>query len=291
MKRNLFLLFILVVISSVNTLAQDVKCHYWFRAAHAMNWSDELVDDYEGVQRVTIKRYDVMDHFGEVVKDGDPYVAVFDFDDNGHLVKNSSYLNGTLAYVVVYKYDTEGRLVERGGYDENCYLDEKCIYGYDSAGRLLEKRWFDSEGAPGWRGRHLYEYDSAGNVAGVEHYDYDGVLYGTNRYAYDSEGKQIENVGYELDGSLSYKQTYKYDSEGFLIEEVCYNYDGTISEKMVYSYDSVGNMVEMVWNNRGVIETHRRKYDSRGNEVEILAYKTEGLIPFCLIEFEIVYSH
>jgi hypothetical protein len=35
-----------VVISSVNTLAQDVKCHYWFRAAHAMSWSDELVDDY-----------------------------------------------------------------------------------------------------------------------------------------------------------------------------------------------------------------------------------------------------
>ncbi len=292
MKRIYLILTAVVTMFTTASFAQAPACN-WFRAAHAGFWSNEHIDYYHNVESVVVRKYDVKDHFGELVKYGEPYVATYAFDERGRLVRNSTILEGIPSDVITYKYDQEGRLIVSKWYESTGKMQETYLYQYDSKGRMVEGCCYDSAGVLSFGSVFVHDDDN-GRVTREDYYPSGEQVELSGRFVkqYDSEGNLQESNYFESNGDLLFSTIYRYNSEGKLAEKIHYKPDGTVDEREFFEYDEAGNMTAFYcYDGKAVLkEKYVYKYDSRGNQVECIAYKTASLIPLDYVEIEIVYK-
>ena len=185
--------------------------------------------------------------FGNTYRDGELLCRyVYACDENGRIKSYDWYfpLDETTPDTVVYEYDQNGRIIKKSAYSAGV-LRTQSEFGYDSKGR--QNKW-DTE-----------SFNEYGNYVGVTSLQYDGYtatkVIRTNsdgsssvpfiaEQSFDEQYRLIEdNRYYAEDGVLFSKWTYQYDEYGNLIEEYHWQKSKGFDESSVaciYEYVQVG---------------------------------------------------
>ena len=245
----------------------------------------ELADD--GSEKVSKYKFNKKGDVSEVyVRNNngafDPSMK-YSYNEAGQKVYEVYYrANGTSGKQVYYLYNTAGKRLREAEYNMSGKLLSRVFYTYKE-GRVVEMIVHDF--VDNNKNSYPYEYNSTGRLT-VEmecSYHLDGVgsiIY--NGYKYDSNGNKISLESYICNDMEGFPTniSYQHDDKGRVVEEtmVVAPYD-FYQKKSVYKYDDQGKLIEekIVEEGRlveGTKNTLRRyKYDSLGNEIEVVEYR------------------
>jgi hypothetical protein len=191
-------------------------------------------------------------------------------------------------------YDLKAEAPERQGWEANTPLYGDVESVVRTQYKLEEK--FGEVVRGDIMGYGKYCFNKAGDVIEEAVYDpYNSLRDWKHIYKYDSSGNMIESAEYLSDGRLIDKFIYKYDTSGNIIERAWYDSYGSLGEKRIYKYeyDTSGNMiVKAEYESDGSLrEKYIYKYDSSGNMIDATGYRSEALTPMLLTVYEITYSN
>jgi antitoxin component YwqK of YwqJK toxin-antitoxin module len=98
---------------------------------------------------------------------GHPNDTINKSDDEGHVIEQEKYQNGTLQYRVFFTYDAEGRETERTVCSPDGTLLTSTIHKYDAHGKAIEMSVYKSDGSVDHKISYTNTYDSKGNLIEV----------------------------------------------------------------------------------------------------------------------------
>lgn len=205
--------------------------------------------------------------------------TIYRYDENGKMVEKQLHYEGALCKRVLFRYDAEGNNTEVNELDAHGKLLRKLNYiyvegrivkmiadirinnsrcefpfAYDSRGNLIEGTEYatplDDEFQSGFIS-HEYAYDLNGNVTKDE-FEWDDNVEGAAvdvAYVYDDKGRKIKEKTIVDTGEPFWTvQIFKYDEADRVIEvETFYSSNNELTKyTKFYKYDSVGNEIEVV---------------------------------------------
>ena len=183
----------------------------------------------------------------------------YEYDENGVLIYDVSYLNGAKFHE--YRYDSHGNVINEIIFDRDGSIFNKNTYTrnydseYDKDGNLVAEICYGKSPDNLY---YRYEYNKDGKKT-LERVYGDGVH--ITEYEYDENGILTSShyEYYNVDGGtlFSTRET-EYDKNSNVVLELLYGEDGNLEFKDVYEYDEYGN------------RTLEARYDGDGNEVDIL---------------------
>lgn len=227
-------------------------------------------------------KIECLDKEGKLVMTSDSYACMTsEYDDYGNRVKvalydeNMKLCNSGNTAMAIFEYDsaTNQCTIEKY-YDKS----EKLVYSehnkYDTKSNLVERYYTDEKGSL-----------------------MDGTL--VERYKYDDNNQIIEASYHKLDGTLTNHPEYKYavdkrvyDDRGNRTNRSFWKADGKPStdnidtHERIKEYDQYNNVVyeknlgvngkPISLKSKGTSPEIRSKYDSRGNQTEIIIYDGYG---------------
>ena len=223
-------------------------------------------DDEDGI--VTVHKYDengneVFTH--EIDKGSDmDTVIIKELDENGNVLKMTSYINGEQNYLYTQVFNDHGDLVERD--DEDGHPSIVSQYTYDDNGRKLsEESYTVSDGEQYLNYSTAYTYDDTHELPVTEVITNDSGVQTTTRdfNTMDVDGLYIETVSEDGVDDIVYhkrvsdKQTTYYFGQGSEVET---------------EYDEHGNMTKQMGKDAvmgNFEQTFENTYDDNGNLVSM----------------------
>ena len=169
-------------------------------------------------------------------KEGFIFKEIFNYDENGNLIKHESK-----DVIVTYKYNDRKNLIEEKKINsDDLYEISRITYQYDNQGNQIKKKDFSDKS---W----VNKRDNNGNI--IEENEYDGcLLLCTITNNYNEWGKLCGKKSWNDDNIFreNYWIEYKYDTYQNLIEENKYSSGPPATDlikKIVhfYDYDQAGN--------------------------------------------------
>jgi len=152
----------------------------------------------------------------------------YNYDINGKIIEEYSYLDGMFAGKYLYKYDKNGDYIEIISYkDEEDTIPTKEIFIRDNKGNIIESKKYSYFGDS----RTIYKYDDKGNLIKDEYFFQEDTISTGNLYKYNIENDIIEKIHFDNQTKTKYialKFKYKYDSKGNWIKRTDYKEDGSI---------------------------------------------------------------
>ena len=205
--KTFFLIIVVLIlsISSENRQKNDLE-------------KEHLKGNVKSLRQVS---FNVVDKFGEIVKDGFGGAGWFGSDD---------FLN---------KYNDKGFLTESiAKYFDGDTLIYQEIYTYDDKGNEIEVYQSNSEGESG---KETHKYDDKGNPIEVNTYYPIDSLEMSYRYTYKYDDKDniIEETNYTNRSSEGRLVTYSYDDNDNITEVKGYTTEGYLYWKIIYTYDEI----------------------------------------------------
>lgn len=188
------------------------------------------------------------------------------FDENGNLVSEKQWLNGTTPFEE-NAYNGRVKLLRRTQYvagqpgiitenlwdesgknlnsetkrnPDNSQLD-RTTYTYTN-GNLTEKIKLNGQNNP--TDKWTYEYDAKGNITEDAIYTGTGAVIAQNRYKYDGANHKVAELRYVHD-SLRYSTKYDYIGNNLMKRETT-NSKGVPEYTEVFKYDAPGNVISHV---------------------------------------------
>lgn len=202
------------------------------------------------------------------------------YGDVESLVISVYFPKNSLQNRVVWKFNTHGDVAEMIARNHMEEQIRKEVFFYDENNKLVKKITYDSENLL-W-GTSKYLYDNRGQISSIHSYGRDGSLSGKTVYDYFCDGKikQKKEIEYWGINTPLSTQIYEYDHNGNETKHSYYDMDGTLAceHSYVILYDSNNNITERIKVEDGVYNGGwLYKYDSSGNEIEILSYGADKL--------------
>ena len=143
--------------------------------------------------------------------------SIFEYDNNGDVVKESAYIDDELSFWDEYVYDEDHNVLKSDFYFPNDEGEFRVLtityYSYDN-GNLIKKEAtsYNDEGNVHLNEIYMYEYDEFGNITREEKYTNDSRNYSSEwKYEYDENGNVLVVKSY---GSNEYsgKSVYEYET-------------------------------------------------------------------------------
>ena len=165
-------------------------------------------------------------------------------DEDGRILRQEMYLNGTLTSVDVYTYDEKGNELTHE-YDFFAEIEEmsdwrKYTKTYNRKGDLTQQtlHWnFNEEYI-------IWEYEDELCVRQTTYEKETDKIVEYWVYTYDKKGNQLRKARYDAEDNLSYYTEYTWDDAGRVQTERHYNADGTPRNHFdVFTYDEYGNQI------------------------------------------------
>ena len=223
-------------------------------------------DDEDGV--VTVHKYDENGNevfMREIDKASDmDTVIIKELDENGNVLKMTSYLNGEQNYLYTQVFNDHGDLIERDDEDGNPSI--VCQYTYDDNGRKLsEESYTVSDGEQYLNYSTAYTYDDTHELPVTEVITNDSGVQTTTRDfdTMDVDSLYIETVSEDGADDIVYhkrvsdnKTTYyfgqgsevstEYDEHGNMTKQQGKDATmGNFEQTFENTYDDNGNLVSM----------------------------------------------
>lgn len=223
-------------------------------------------DDEDGV--VTVHKYDENGNevfMREIDKASDmDTVIIKELDENGNVLKMTSYLNGEQNYLYTQVFNDHGDLIERDDEDGNPSI--VCQYTYDDNGRKLsEESYTVSDGEQYLNYSTAYTYDDIHELPVTEVITNDSGVQTTTRDfdTMDVDSLYIETVSEDSADDIVYhkrvsdnKTTYyfgqgsdvstEYDEHGNMTKQQGKDATmGNFEQTFENTYDDNGNLVSM----------------------------------------------
>lgn len=140
----------------------------------------------------------------------DEYTYEYEYDAEGRVTKQASYIDTEIRDIRVYEYDAEGRIIKEI-YSMPGYWKDTRGYEYNENGNRT-KYTYDmayEEGAQDWgledesftvETVYEYEYDGAGNMVKWTSYNKENPEQKIGECEYDANGNVIREISYDSDG-------------------------------------------------------------------------------------------
>ena len=221
---------------------------------------------------------------------------LFEYDENGQMIRNSILVKEKETKRFEYKYDSEevsekikislnngeeiGREVYKYSYDgqnrtEEVYYkggveNSRTLFKYDDNGKVIEKFiYLDGSNTP----CEKYRYENGLQVEAVKYLPEGGI----KSHSVVKNGFE-ESYEYELNGDLWKSVTGEYDDKGNVTASLLYSQGKTVKIKG-WKYDSNGQVIEETeysdYGKPTVVTV--QKYDENGNNIEtLITYKILG---------------
>lgn len=143
--------------------------------------------------------------------------SIFEYDNNGDVVKESAYIDDELSFWDEYVYDEDHNVLKSDFYFPNDEGEFRVLtityYSYDN-GNLIKKEAtsYNDEGNVHLNEIYMYEYDEFGNITREEKYTNDSIDYSSEwKYEYDENGNVLVVKSYGSNG-YSGKSVYEYET-------------------------------------------------------------------------------
>lgn len=196
--------------------------------------------------------------------DEDGVVTVHKYDENGNVLKMTSYLNGEQNYLYTQVFNDHGDLIERD--DEDGTPSIVCQYTYDDNGRKLsEESYTVSDGEQYLNYSTAYTYDDTHELPVTEVITNDSGVQTTTRDfdTMDVDGLYIETVSEDGVDDIVYHKRVSDNKTTY--------YFGQGSEVST-EYDEHGNMTKQMGKDAvmgNFEQTFENTYDDNGNLVSM----------------------
>ncbi len=196
------------------------------------------------------------------------YVDLIEF--SGEMIEGESK-----PYYYIGLFNKQGDLIVEYSVDPSI---EDLVWEYDESGNINEIRFTDHNGGTFWM--MSCEYDSNRNPTEC-YFDKPGNDYDRKTvYVYDEYENVIEQTGYNADGSIALFVTHEHDDNGNNVQYSVYDSTNSISSKHVFIYDDNNNLTTeeyyYVREDENLQLTNMSKYDTNGDEIEIISYGKDG---------------
>ena len=207
-----------------------------------VNRTEYLFDRQDHVTEVVVytndtetKRYSVQcDENGNYTKwiSADS-VMTYSYDDQGHILGTSLYVNDALISSKAYTWDNGLRTsvttkMEAQG------MTQRVLMTYDGSGRLLRQDTYTADTLSGYS---IYATGADGNVTAVTHYQPDGTLLSTSTY---TRTDNVETVTSALpDGTVNQTAILTYDVHGNLLAQEIFDNSNALISKETHTWKAV----------------------------------------------------
>lgn len=165
-------------------------------------------------------------------------------DDQGNLIIQEQYAEGTLVLRNTYTYDESGNRLSQT--QENPSNSTTSIITYDANGNILRTESIvDAIGErPASHAWMDYTYDENGNEIKSENYYNNGDDVRTTVTEYDSQGRKVKSTATDsYSGADTIIETREYSYEGNTETETVYDENGTLVLTGIRIYDDAGNLL------------------------------------------------
>jgi YD repeat-containing protein len=196
---------------------------------------------------------------------------LFNYDEQGKLIKTESWEGDTLVCTETHEYDTHGRLIYKAmEYSPGSEYNNYFHYAYDFWGNLTEYKIYYGDRL---RHEYTYAYDYAGRIIAEEE-KLDGNVESKSEYSYDlfgrlirqesqSPGIMLEWVDQTAPKLQKTEHIYKYDLYGNLLERTI-KYESGETSSVLWTYDRRGNIASWAY----ATALHKFTTDIHGNIIE-----------------------
>ena len=162
-------------ITSQKDYSADGKPNYFYDFEYYYKSDDEYKD----------RKKQVYTYFTDGVE---TWKSIDEYNENGKLLKTTSYSSGELNGYTLYEYDSKGNRT-------------KSVYWYLNNGE---------EAIGSWR---IYEYNSKGNLVKETGYNSDNTVYSINTYEYNND-LLTKETSWQQYNDVTNETAYKYDQYG-----------------------------------------------------------------------------
>lgn len=191
-----------------------------------------------------------------------------------------------LRWTYTYTFNNQGFITEKTQMDDKGELTVKYTYRYDTTDHLIEEKVIGDE----LISTSTYRYDSMGYkmICTVKPAD-TSAIYNIYTYTFNSKKLLIKKT-MSTDNSIAanqdksafswqYEETYTYNKDKQKVKCRHIDYD-SFAQTTIYNYDEQGNCISEKTNNAKphVVINTSRKFDKKGNEIELISYESDGSV-------------
>jgi hypothetical protein len=275
-------LFMLAVLAQMPLFGQILPKTDWC--------AERLKDKVKSVKTTT---YQAIDKFGEINKGEVIDWELIQYNSKGNRTQKSN--SDDKNYKMTYKYDNQDRITEEDIYTFDGEPGLKHVFKYDNnTGKLIQRISYNVADNGSLYEKVLYLYDAVSENYESHEYGSDGNL--ISKFIFDNNGKMLEEFP-NTDSSIN---KYQYDENGKLTAIYRYGLDyyGENEVKRELQYNDKENIVvDISYESDNYLEnsvkkinyTAKYKYDSKGNWIEKIMYKSEAEIAIYIEVREIEY--
>lgn len=263
--NSTFILFLILVFTTVNTLAQ-----------HTKEERDAAKKKIKASKITSMKVIQYNYKFGKPEEDGTK-LKYLEYDDEGNLMEEKTYdsYTGYESKIETYIYNNVKNEIEITISDANDMIQGKILEKYNSNGNIKEETDYDRYGDI--KSRIVFEYGSSNNLLKETKYDINGNVTKITDYEYDKNLNLISKTFKRDSVNVTGKFTYKYDDTNNRIEEIEYTIDGAVKEKYIYAYEGK-NRIEEVKKDADDKMVYKVSFKYEGsNKIERILYTSDGV--------------
>jgi YD repeat-containing protein len=207
-----------------------------------VNRTEYLFDQQDHVTEVVVytndtetKRHSVQcdanGNYTKWISDGS--VMEYSYDDQGHSLGMSLYINDVLISSTAYTWENGLRTsvttkMEAQG------MTQRILMTYDGSGRLLRQDTYTADTLSGYS---IYATDADGNITTVTLYQPDGTLLSTSTYRRTSTMETITST--LPDGTINQTAMLTYDQHGNLLTQEIFDGNGQSISKETHTWKAV----------------------------------------------------
>lgn len=207
-----------------------------------VNRTEYLFDAQDRVTEVVVytndqqtKRHRVeCDENGNYIKwTSDNSVTEYTYDDDGHSLGVSLYINDELVSSTAYTWEGDLRtsvttqMVTQG-------MTQRLLMTYDSSGRLLRQDTYSADTLSNYA---IFTTGEDGRVSAMAVYQPDGTLLYTNTYTW--EGTKETVLSTLPDGTVNQTAVLTYDEHGNLLTQEIYDSTQALISKEIHTWKAV----------------------------------------------------
>lgn len=291
-------IFILLAFGGCNNTKIEEK--------NSTDWKKDALNG--NVKSIKEIEYMVINKFGETTKGGIYSVHLTEYNPIGNKTNDEiKYFNDNSGWKRIFIYDNDNHLVENSSYDLQKNLIWKIKFEYDEKGNITKEFKTNIIDNQTYISIIIKKYNKQNQLIETNIYKTDGTLDSKFLYEYNKSGKVIVENFYDENGNLNDKGTYKYDEYGKIVEFIefgdktiteykkdetintTFNSENELEYKTIFKENKKYSITEYYDGENKLWKKENRSFDKKKNWIEIIEYKGEICIPERIITREIEY--
>lgn len=205
--------------------------------------TEYVFDDQNTVSEVVVytndsetKRHTVEnDENGNYIRwTSDGSVIEYRYDEHGHNLGSSMYIDGNLVSATEYIWENGLRTSITTKMASQQTMTQKVLMTYNAAGQVLRQDTYTADTLSSYS---IYAYNQDGKTESITTYQPDGTVLSSSSNTWNGNTQTITTV--DATGNVSQTAVRTYDENGNLLTHIVYNANGDLISKETHTWKAI----------------------------------------------------